>query len=447
MKKINESVLQSNVIKNDVLNGAREFLSLDFSDPVESKVALDCVIEKENYVYLLDVNDKAQLNVILSWLRLCKSREEKYVKIYKLLRKQLSKEILDFYLYEKFDEGKDAFEKCLDVYKGYTSNVVLSYDYETKEGETLCYFDKALGVPTKLRVNANFKLKIVDSVKLIEKLDVNIASISLDCIIAMINNNLNAILRDAILPVIEDENLSYYQLSRNYTLLGNAILLKAQSVLGIAGIEISEINIRDIAISNNSGKILEEQYFAIAEEERVKEFENRIEEASLALYEKKAMIHEKYPSYPVTLTEAEKDFAFERFLKKQNKGKVYSTKLDEIELEQRVRPEKLVKSKEPEILVPKEPLAPRVIRGLVPYAILFALFIIASLLTIFLVDTKIGIIALAGSVVVFGAIGIALYIITLKNQIPTHHFIFLLNLFFPYYRSIVYKYKFCCLNN
>ncbi|MBQ0099587.1 MAG: SPFH domain-containing protein, partial [Firmicutes bacterium] len=416
MKKVSEAVLQSTAIKNDVLSGAREFLSLDFSDPIESKVALDCVIEKENYVYLLDVNDKAQMNVILSWLKLCKSREEKYVKIFKLLRKQLSKENLDFYLYEKFEEGKDAFDKCLDIYKGFTSNVILSYDYETKEGETLCYFDKALGVPTKLRVNANFKLKIVDSVKLIEKLDVNIASVSLDCIIAMVNNSLNAILRDAILPIIEDENLSYYQLSRNYTLLGNAIISKAKSVLGIAGIEVAEINIRDIAISNNSGKMLEEQYFAIAEEERIKEFENRVEEASLALYERKAMIHEKYPSYPVTLTEAEKDFAFERFLKKQNKGKVYSTKLDEIELEQREKPEKLVKGKEPEILVPKEPLAPKMIRGIVPYAILFALFVIASVITIFLVDKMIGIYALAGSVVVFGVIGIVLFIIVSKNK-------------------------------
>lgn len=407
---------QSTIILNDVLDGRKEFLELDFKDPLEREIAVECIKAKEEYIYLLDADDKDQKNILLDYVALAKTRENKYERIFKLLRKQLNKDILDIYLGERFEESKEKFADSLDVYRGYTSSLILSYDYETKQGETLCYFDKSLGIPAKLCIKSNFKLKLVNSLLLVKKLDIAISAINLDSIINMLNNELNTLLRDTVLNFVEENNLTFFELSKNYTKLSKTIVNNAEESFGEFGIEVADLSIKDISLSNNAGKMLEEQYFAIAEAERVKEFEHRIEETSLDFYEKKAIIHSKYPSFPVSLTEAEKDFAFDRFLRKENKGRVYSTKLDEIKLATRNKPEKIVREK-PQLIVPKEPNAPKMFKGLIPYAILFALFVIGSLIAMFMIkDSNIGLYALIGSVVIFGAIGVVLFVISSKRK-------------------------------
>lgn len=408
---------QTTLIKKDIFEGRREFLDLDFSDPVESSIALNCINDKENYLYMLDTSDKNQLRIVLAWLNQAKTREEKYERVYKLLKDQLCKEVLDFYLFEKIAETKETYKDVLDVYKGFDNDVILSYDFETKDGEALCYFDKTLGIPAKLIVNANFKLKIVDSLKLAKKLDIGILYLSFNAVLNLINITINTFLRDSILPWMEEQNMTFYQLSRNYTRLGNIVLRAGNIALGEIGIELSDIHISDISLANNAEKMLEEQYFALAEAERVNDFEQRAGEASLALYEKKAEIHEKYPKFPVSLTEAEKDFAFARYMKKENICKPYSTRLDDLKLSSRAKPDKLIKSDSPEIAVPKEPIAPRMIGGIATYAILFALFAIVSVFSLLYLDNKtIGLICLIATVVVFGIIGLILFLIASKNK-------------------------------
>lgn len=60
-----------------------------------------------------------------------------------------------------------------------------------------------------------------------------------------------------------------------------------------------------------------------------------MESASLKFYEQKAAIHEKYPEFPITLTETEKDFALERYLKRIGKENSHTEDIVEESLEKR----------------------------------------------------------------------------------------------------------------
>lgn len=84
------------------------------------------------------------------------------------------------------------------------------------------------------------------------------------------------------------------------------------------------MNVTNIEIPNNTGEVLEKQFLYLAKERKLREFENDMESVSLKFYEQKAAIHEKYPNFPISLTETEKDFALERYLKRIGKGDEHS---------------------------------------------------------------------------------------------------------------------------
>lgn len=336
---------------NDIKSGKESLQSLDFTLAQDREVALKCIQDQRPLACQLDVTDEHQREVLKAWIT------HDYANLLALDVQQRHPELVAIYLFEKLN-GRSSVVDNAHTYKSYDQQQVITYGYETKEGEAVCYFDKMLGVPTSLKVNALFKFKVTDALALVRAVDIEISRIDFRLVIGYITDKINDAIREVLLGVIDGQKLSYYELSRHYADISKNLgdMLNVQFVN--SGLVTSDVRILNITIPNDTSKQLESQYFALAEMERVKERENALEEASLKLYEAKAAIHKKYPEYPVTLTEAEKDMALNRYLKRIGSSVQYSAKIKQDGLEQRqetgIGDDTLVKPVAP--VAPQEPV-------------------------------------------------------------------------------------------
>lgn len=224
-------------------------------------------------------------------------------------------ELLTLYVWKKTQATLSGVDG-MSLITSFDNRMVIQYHYETKQGETISYFDKALGVPTSLVAIADLKLKLINAQKLVEKIDVDIKYLDAVFVREFITSTLCRTVRDEILSFISQNDASFYDLPHYYTAINQKILESLNITFISSGLEATDFALTDISVPNNTDKLLQNQFFAIAEAERIKTYEQRMEKASLDLYERKAEIHNKYPNFPLTLTETEKDLALNRYLKR-----------------------------------------------------------------------------------------------------------------------------------
>lgn len=326
-------ITNNNVTIQNILDGKKDFLSLDFNAHQDRDIALQCLEKNQLLARKLNIAKPAQLDLLKEWL------VKKYEYMLILKPEQRCKELVDIYLGEKYKEqlskwsGEgDPLAQHISLMYSYTKQQILGYTYETKKGEEVSYFDDNLGVPIKLKSEINIKLKLVDALRLVKKIDIELERVDLGLTVKVIHNALTDCLRSSILSVIEENNLSYYDLPKHLPKIKEVLAASLKLVFDRYGLYISELKINDISLTNDMEEQLEQQYIALAKISRVKEFEYKQEEQSLKLYEKKARIHAAYPDFQLGLTEAEKDLALERYLKRVGEAKEVTTEVKHKEL-------------------------------------------------------------------------------------------------------------------
>ena len=77
-----------------------------------------------------------------------------------------------------------------------------------------------------------------------------------------------------------------------------------------------KLAIQKLSISENAARILEKDGLERIKEKIKRESELEYEKLALDNYERKAKIHKENPNFELTLTEAEKDFALDRYITK-----------------------------------------------------------------------------------------------------------------------------------
>ena len=290
------------------LSGKKPFLSLDFTNYRDREIALYCLKRNIAFLQVLDKTQPTHVSLLASWIDQDFSN---YIHIYNY--KLSTPALLERYLFIKFRATK-SYDDDLTLMHSLKNKMMLCYRYTTKKGETISYFDTSLGVPTPLVITADMRLKMMNADDFINALDYHITILDLPLAFEKVRSVINKSIRDALLGFIAENNLTYYQLPQYYSELNSAVSDALDIALKAFGLSVVDLDILDISISNNTQDLFEKQYFAISEARRVKEYEFAMEETALNLYEKKAEIHNKYPEFPVTLTEAEKDFALNRYL-------------------------------------------------------------------------------------------------------------------------------------
>lgn len=378
-----------------ILSGQKKFSDLDFSVSKDRRVALDCIKAKQDYVFSLNADNEFERMILKEWVR------GDYRNLLVLKKEQWHKELIDIYLFLKFTKGADyQSDSSLSILRGYDQKLMFIFSYVTKEGETVAYFDKTLGVPTKLKTTATIKLKLLDSASLVKKIDISLQWLDRKLVLAQLNNVINGVLRDIVLSTIEENNVTFFDLPRYFTYIGEKIKSELEKALLTYGLSVSDVNIINIVIPNNTGEVLEKQFLYLAKERNLREFEHDMESASLKFYEQKAAIHEKYPEFPITLTETEKDFALERYLKRIGKENSHTEDIVEESLEKRDTDLKGSLTKTT-LKMPVAPEEPPKSKTLAIFISLFAVAIVVAGL-LFIASKVAGFIALGVVILGFG---------------------------------------------
>ena len=381
------------------LEGKKDFLTLKFNESKDRKVALYCLGQKKSFLDKLNKTEPQHLALLTAWVM---EDFSNYIHIYK---KNLSTPaLLELYLYSKF-KNTNPENSGIVLLRSLKKRPLICYRYKTKKGETISYMDSALNVPTLLTVTADVKFKVVDPERLIEYVDYDITIIDLSTTVDRINGIVNKVIRDTLLKCIVDNKLNYYELPQHYSELNEQLADNLEVDLSEMGVEPVSVSILDISIPNNTSELFEKQNFAIAEAERAKKYEYRIEGLALDLYEKKAEIHSKYPEFPVSLTEAEKDFALNRYLNRNGIDTTLSTEIAKKKLEaQREQGSGTVTNAKDN--KPIKPVKPNISNSFKKgFFGLFFLLLVASCL-VCIGSVPGGLIAIGVTVFIFGAIAV-----------------------------------------
>ena len=385
------------------LLGKKKFNELNLRTLQGVEVAKYCLSHNNAFIKELDPKNPTHISLLQSWI----TPSVQYPNAlgnYKIISKYIkSTALLDHYLYLKFGQSKSE-QKDVSILKSFNNNIVIGYRYKTRKGETLAYFDKALGVPTVLTIAADLKVKIINSQKLVESIDINTMSVDLRITVEFIDNKVSKVLRDSLLGFLKAHELSYYELSQYYSLISEQAISTLNKDFEEAGLLVSYLNIIDITIPNNTNEMFERQYFALAEEERVKDFEFRMEKESLDLYERKAEIHSKYPEFPITLTESEKDFALNRYLKRVGRYKELTADIQSDELAEKGKQATgtFTKTNKEKVVEPEAPSMPRSVNAFrVTWIVLLIVALIVSSI-LFVVSVGAALIAYGVTILIFG---------------------------------------------
>lgn len=356
----------------DIVDGKLDMLLLDYTSDKVKEIVLQCLKEKPSLAQGLDVNDENQREILKRWV------DCNYSNLLLLDKNQRHTELVNIYLEHIFKaqlqlwhDENNAWFKDISIEHSFTGQQVIHYSYITKEGELVSYFDNYLGMPVKLKTQAALKIKITNALSLVKGLDIELEKVDLGTLAKFINIRINNCLRDTILGTIEAKKISYYDLPRFFSFIKDKLTSGLQSQFTKCGLAVTDADIKDISITNDAIEKFENQYFTFAQLARKKEFENKLEAASLKLYEQKAAIHDKYPNFATGLTEEEKDRALERYLKRI--GKDIKPEVEEIKREviEKVADPGKLPPKKPE---DEQPIPPKALAKNDTFRVLYGIF-------------------------------------------------------------------------
>lgn len=188
------------------------------------------------------------------------------------------------------------------------------------------YHDHELGVPVALRSSLKAVLKLTDGIKLIEKIDMNVAEIGEMRICAIINDIIIAQYKETMFSYVNENKTGYYSLCASCRGLEKEIAAALAERFEEYGIEVVRFNIKKMAIPKDILNKVENLAFQLRQKRVNMQAEYEFAQKSIESYEAKLAVQQKYGVTEPQLTEHEKDLALQRYLTKT--GRTTETKVD-----------------------------------------------------------------------------------------------------------------------
>lgn len=372
--------------------------ALDLTDPLIFEAAIRALRKSVDLVkgFVIDTPEKEKL--IITWV------EEDYKRITCLAESQLTSEIINAYFIKRM---QDTYIGAKEVplgnmcYSSYDKSLILVLTWETTKTEVLRYFDKELGVPAELRGKVCIKIKITDAMKLLKAVDIDLRYVDFQYIAGEFRGLTEKTYREVLFEVMDEKNAGYLTLGKYFTQISRQIKEKLSYVAAEWGVEIKDAEVKEIDMPSNLMEIVRQEYINISRERSRMDFEQTVAENSLKNYEKKAEIHSKYPQFQMTLTEAEKDNALDRYLKRVEK---YKKEIVDVK-DKQLQDDKthVLQSFDEVITEPTKPVKPVKSSILKKFFIWLAVFLAAGVGGFFIPNRSyIGFIVIAATVVIFG---------------------------------------------
>ncbi len=227
---------------------------------------------------------------------------------------QYSEGIASMYLYDRIKNSKNVPATFLS--KNFIKQTILNLDYDTCDGEEIIYFDNDLETTTFLFSKLNAVFKIIDTVKFLQYIDVAIENVGYNCVKQNLTELLIKVFQKIAIKLVNEDKIGIYKLNGMHAEIESEILSQLNDALLEKGIVAEKVNIRKLSVSEATSKLIEIQDLEILSVRKKKKAEAEYEKLALENYAKKAEIHTQNPNYEIGLTEAEKDLALDRYIKK-----------------------------------------------------------------------------------------------------------------------------------
>jgi hypothetical protein len=178
-------------------------------------------------------------------------------------------------------------------------------------------------------------MKLVDAIKLIDKLDTHITILGENKIDAVINDIISNQYKAFLYNYINQKKVGYYTLCTSLDEIQSGIIEKLNETFSAYGITVIDFIVKKIAIPKDIQNKVEDLSFEIRQRRADVEANAEFAKLSLENYETKLSIQNKFPNSEHSLTEYEKDLALKRYLIKT--GKLEETEIDHsISLQQKL---------------------------------------------------------------------------------------------------------------
>ncbi len=319
---------------------------------------------------------------------------------------QYTDELVQIYFWHRFNEKSEKNGKAIFAQNGFSlhksrdERVMIHYTYTPAEEDVVHYPDPELGLPVSLSVKLRATLKITDAITLINRFDISIAQLGPNRIRATIAEIFNSACRSCLYSYIKANNVGFYALSSSYPDLEAALLVSINSAFASYGIIATELVVKALAIPKDLQNKIEDQDFELRQRRAVALAEDELAKSSLANYEAKLALQQKYPDADHALTEYEKDLALKRYLIKIGK-------LEEAEVDHTINMKKDVEKTDSEIVVegvtiepPKNTFKPKFF-GILAAALLLSFIIMGA------ASVAAGLICLGITAALFGLVAAA----------------------------------------
>ena len=230
-------------------------------------------------------------------------------------------EIMEIYFVKQMKETapKSLHDSSFALYRGVDGYYSFDVHYKTEPGEEIRYIDSQLRMPVAMKSKIDARIKLYDIIKFLSAMDVDLSALTYSQTISYLKDLILNAYRTVMMAVLDKKQVGYYSLTRYYRTISNAMMTLFERDYDRTGVLLTEFQIRELALPQQALDQVADDYYAYRELDREMEFRNRCEQLALDTYERKAEIHERCQNFPVGMTEAEKDFAFDRFLKKMGK--------------------------------------------------------------------------------------------------------------------------------
>ena len=221
-----------------------------------------------------------------------------------------------------------------EIYSSYDEKIAISYDYVTRKGDELYYFDNELQVPASLISKFKVVVRIEDPVEFVKMLDVSVKDFCAPIVFNKLYYIFNSSFRKILCGLLSKPDSGYYKLTNSILEIENLVRKEIDSCFPSKCVVTTSLIIKRIEVDREVREKIEDEFFELRKKRINIDEEIKYQKDSLDIFGKKLELLEKYKAPKEMLTEAEKDKAFDRYAKKGYVAKAdrrASSKLEEKE--------------------------------------------------------------------------------------------------------------------
>ena len=205
------------------------------------------------------------------------------------------------------------------IQKSYENKVLLSFNYATVDGDEVFYVDRELEVPTSLKSHFKVSFQMVDTLKFLEKMNVNVAQLGVEKIYNTFTDLICGNYKTFLHQYIDEHNAGFYTLTSTTPQIQEWIKSRFEEKFTEYGVELTDFIIKSINVPREVVYKIEDQALDTILARHKMEADTVLQRQSLANYIEKLEALKAYPDAYPEQTEYEKDLALDRELKRSGK--------------------------------------------------------------------------------------------------------------------------------